>query len=215
MNMIRKLGPTIIALAMFAAVTALVAGQEEETETFVRELVRSMERMGWQEDELTEIEQHLYTYRWEEMTGVNPETVAIALRYGQDKGSIGSSTELAAAALELAYVAREMKNLGLNDREITRTSLSGMRRLGNERERFDTSGISSLREQIRGQMRSQIKRNQEVSLKSELQTRLNNPKDPELWAPAKPVPPPAGNDQNMPRGPGGDSEGGPGAGGTP
>ena len=179
-----------------------VFAQESESDVFVRELVRTMSVLGWPESELAQVERNLLTYRWEQMRGVDPETVALALEYGRERGGLGTDGETTAAiASNVALAAREMVALGMTNREITRVMLDGVREVveSRTRESYDEAAEG---EQIREQIQSQLRERQEDALRTELKTRLNNPKDPESWNPGKPTAPPTHGDIEQPRGAG-------------
>ena len=198
---------TIVLLVLPGAVWS----QDAESGSFVRELVKEMERIGWSSSETGELERHMNTYRWEHLRGVDPEVMAIALQYAQEK-TVDRLTarQMARLTLQLTYAAREMASFGFEGRQIARGIMNETRVMTEQQWRLNES-VPELSEQTRDQIRQRI-RNTEGSLLMErlrTRTRSSNPKDPDSWSDPGPGPggEPGGRNSSPPNGPNGPGSG--------
>ena len=172
--------------------------EEIPSETFIKELERLMIRDGWETSETGELNRFLNRNRHENLEGVDPEVVALALQYARGKSE--DTLDIPAMAMIAAQVmntAGEMAALGFDNRAITSAALEGVREMLTQREQLRTGESSpETALQLREQLRLQVRDCESSELKSQIQTRTrtSNPHDPEVWTAPGPAGTPGGND---------------------
>lgn len=195
----------ILVILLLISVNVTFA-QDEPSETFLRELERLMVQDGWETSEMGELNRYLHTYRYENLEGVDPEVVALALQYARGRNE--ESLDVPAMAMIAAQVmnsAGEMAALGFENRTIAAAVLEGVREMFTLREQLQTGESSpETALQLKEQLRLQVKDCQNSELKSRIRTRTrtSNPHDPEEWTPPGPGGIPGGNDTDGSPGPG-------------
>jgi len=191
------IGGIILVTLLLGAGTVLYS-QEEPSDTFLRELERLMIRDGWNETQTGELTRYLHTYRYENLQGVDPEVVALALQYaGSREGKSLGIPEMAVVASQVMNMAGEMASLGFETQDIGTAALNGVRFMLTNREQLKLGADSpETALQLQEQIRLQVRDSQSSELKSQIQdrTRTSNPHDPEEWAPSGPAGSPGGND---------------------
>ena len=178
------------------------SAQDAENETFVRNLLRYLERSNWEASETGALERHLFAYEWQNLAGVDPEIVARALSYGKEHG-INSPEDLAGIAHQISLSIREMLGLGLEPREALRMSTNAVRTIATERIGLrNTEEIPDLAQTFREQMRRQIAGAQQSSLRRQAQRRVSRPGRSDTWSPPTPEERAGGGSSSIPSGPG-------------
>ena len=176
MSGLRRLRNVLIAIVV-ASVAVQAPAQDRENEVFVRQIVEVMRAYGWQDAELESLTMSMRRYRWEHMTGVDPEAVALAVRYGRESGLVPADSEATAQwTYELADAARQMVRYGMGPREVARTSINTMRALVTDRgqERVvDEPSVTGVH--IREQVRTQVRSQQTDALRTGVRSRLSGP----------------------------------------
>ena len=206
---------TVVLLTVVALTLSQPAwSQDSEDDMFVRELIRTMERIGWSTLETGQLERQMQVYRWERLQGVDPEIVAMALQYGRDRVENDLTyQQTARLAQHLAFAAREMGSFGFDSRDVVRAVMNETRIMMEQQWRLDEKS-PELTEQTRDQIRQRIRSTEGDLLMEQLRTRTRsgNLKGPDSW----PSPGPHGGTGNTdapgPHEPGGGSGSGPGGG---
>jgi len=178
--------------------------QDLEEESFVQNLLRYLTRSNWDAPDTGELERHLLTYEWKNLTGVDPGIVAQALRYGRERG-ISAAEDLADMAYQLSRSIKEMLTLGLEPREVLMASMNAVRvvtagRLAREGE--ETPGLAQTFEE---QIRRQIQGVQQSALRRQAERRVLKPERTASWAPPTPEERASGGGSNLPTGAGNQS----------
>lgn len=158
-----------VACVLFAlvALSAAVAAQDQSG-FYVRELLRLMEREGWDRSETGELERLMLQHRWQWQARPEPEAVALALGYARRNGLAKDPQAAVEMALELSLHAAEMTQLGFQARTVARAELEAVRATvqamknggadapgtqirDRDRDRLQTNAL--LRDQLRDQIR--------------------------------------------------------------
>ncbi len=154
-------------LLALVALVATVSSQDQDR-LYVRELLRLMEREGWNTSETGELERLMLQHRWQWQVEPEPEPVALALGYARRNGLAGDPQAATEMALELSARAAEMTQLGFQARTVARAELEAVRATvraikdggaaapgtqirDRDRDRLQTSEL--LRDQLREQIR--------------------------------------------------------------
>lgn len=182
MNRSRRLRIVLLAVVLGAA-AARVLAQNGEHEMFVREVVEAMRTLGWQNSELEGVATSMGQYSWEQMDDVDPEAVALAMRYGRESGLVIEDPESTARwAFELAVAARQMVRTGMGPREVARASVNSMRALAaSRRQERDVIDLPNIGVQIGEQVRSQLRLRQSETLRTGGESRPSGPTRNETW----------------------------------
>lgn len=165
---------TAAVLFLFTAASGPAQAQDAE-ETFVRALQRFMEAEGWETAETGNLLRWLHTYRWENMTGVDPEVVGLALGALRRQQAQLSAEHTARLAFELAALVREMQTLGFERGQITRAAVNGVRAVLVNRERV-RAGDDALDpgEAIKECLHEQLLLQERIRLQQQLRLRTNS-----------------------------------------
>jgi hypothetical protein len=180
---------TAIALIMalgFAA--APLFGQEayEGEPPFVQELALRLAARGWGEEEIGNLVEAARSLQWSEVSPDTAEVVAFALHLGMREDDIDEGEEIesglvqAQTALELALTAREMDELGYEERVVARASLTGVQGMLSTIQNWKEEGSGEklgmlIREQVREQVLAEIKLQERVQEKRKGDARSRGP----------------------------------------
>ncbi len=151
-------------LVVFVALTTTVSAQDQDR-LYVRELLRLMEREGWNASETGELERLMLQKEWQWRIAPEAEPVAYALGYARQAGLAADPAATIELAQELALRAAEMRQLGFDGRTVARAEIEAVRETTQmmkgsgdgtgtqvrDRDRLQTHAM--LRSQIRDQIR--------------------------------------------------------------
>jgi hypothetical protein len=193
-----KTAVMILLLSVF--IIQISVAQDAGENTFAQNLVRTLERYGWETSETGELERHMRSYEWKNLQGVDPAAVAHALSYGKENGSF-SADELAEMAYQLALSAGELIRLGFQPREVLLAATNAVRTMTVNRVRTGEE-TANLPQTFREQLRRQINGTQESSLQRKTQRQISRPERPETWTPPSPGERQGNGRSDIPGGPG-------------
>lgn len=160
----------VIALVILASVTAWAR------EPYVPQLLRAMEREGWDSSETGALEGHLHQYRWDEKPQVDPAVVAFALGAAARARYRIPAEEAAKLAYQVAITGGELRGLGYEERDIARAAAESVRAVLTVRDR-DRNGEADmdLAQRVRAELREQV--HAEEQLASHQRTQVHTAAD--------------------------------------
>ncbi|HUV08517.1 MAG TPA: hypothetical protein VMX75_12355, partial [Spirochaetia bacterium] len=122
-------------------------------------LTIQLQNRGWSDEEIRGFRQTASRFQWEQANKADPAIVAFALQYQLRSGIELQVQQRTQLAFELSLAVQEMKALGYQTQEMTRTALRATRdvalQLQVDGERTDPSGIGDMiRDTIRTRLHS-------------------------------------------------------------
>lgn len=196
----RKTKITAVLLLLSGLIIHIAGAQDRGEDTFAQNLIRALERYGWETSEVGEMERYLYTYEWKNLQGVDPVTVAQALSYGKENGSFAAG-DLAEMAFQLAKSAGELIRLGFQPREVMLAATNAVRTMTVNRVSSRTGEQTpDLAQTFREQLRRQINGTQESSMQRKAQRQVSRPERTGTWTPPAPEERLGGGRSNIPGG---------------
>lgn len=147
-----------VACVVFALVAlAATLGAQDQDRLYVRELLRLMEREGWNVSETGNLERLMTQHRWQWQITPEPEAVAFALGYARQAGLATDPAATVELALELSLRAAEMRQLGFDARSIARAEVEAMRETAQAVKAGADATGTQLRDRVRDRLRDQIR----------------------------------------------------------
>lgn len=124
----RKLRLFLI-LALVPLLAVFAAAQDDSTDqAFPEELIRALQRFGWDDEAVAEIRPGLSAEQWPAFRPTDVEAVALALTYyRREAGGPVQPGDIAPLAYELADSVQLMRQVGLRPVEVGQVAVEGVR----------------------------------------------------------------------------------------